>query len=247
MENGFRDQLRSLGLNEGDVVLVHSSMKALGTQKTPDEFIGDMLDVIGPEGTLLVPALTYDNVTAEQPHFSVLKTEPCIGLIPRTFFRREGVERSLHPTHSVCACGKLAEAATGTHHLDETPVGPNSPFMKLAGYGGKLLFIGDVVNCCTMMHGIEEIVNVPYVLQKNTTRYILEDRDENITEKDYYTHGFAGWNQEYQKIKKMMEYPDMKTGIVGRADCFLFDANALFIKAESQYREDNYFFVSRAG
>jgi len=245
MTEDFTGQLRSLGLKNGDVVLVHSSMKALGTNRTSLEIINDIIAVIGPEGTLLVPALSYDNVTAEQPCFSVLKTEPCIGLIPRTFFHMDGVIRSVHPTHSVCAIGKYAIEMTSRHCVDETPVGPNSPFMKLPDYNGKILFIGDTVKSCTFMHGIEEIAKAPYTLKKERTRYFIEDENGIVTERDLIGHDFAGWKQEYQKIKGLLHYPDIKTGKVGQADCCLINAAALMEEAYKKFREDPYYFVSK--
>jgi len=246
-EEDFTGQLKTLGLNDGDIVLVHSSMKAIGTKKTPQEFINSIFSAIGPEGTLLVPALSYDNVTPEQPCFSVLKTEPCIGLIPRTFFRMDGVVRSVHPTHSVCAYGKHAIEMTSQHCLDETPVGPNSPFMKLPVRGGKILFIGDTVKSCTFMHGAEEIAGAPYTLNRERTRYIIEDEKGIITEKYLIGHDFAGWRQEYQKIKDILQYPAIRRGKIGAADCFLIDASALLEEALKKFREDILYFVSKTG
>ena len=57
----YRQQLSDLGLCIGDVVMVHSSMKAMQTNRTPEEIIEDIEAVIGEEGTLLMPALTYEN------------------------------------------------------------------------------------------------------------------------------------------------------------------------------------------
>lgn len=242
--DGFRDQLRALGLGEGDVVLMHSSMKSLGTDKTPDAFLDDILCVIGPEGTLLVPALTYANVTTQQPRFSLRDTEPCIGLLPRTFFRREGVIRSLHPTHSVCGIGKHAQELLSQHELDETPVGPHSPFMRLLEKNGKLLFIGEVLHACTFMHGIEEIVHTPYTLKEERNHYILEDGEGNVTERHMFRHNFNGWRQEYQRIRDILEYPDIRTGHVGDATCYLIDANRLKERALEKFREDILYFVT---
>lgn len=68
-------------------------MKALGMDCTPGEIIDAMEEVVGEEGTLLMPALTYENVNAEQPIFDSAATEPCIRLLPRVFLHRPGVER----------------------------------------------------------------------------------------------------------------------------------------------------------
>jgi aminoglycoside 3-N-acetyltransferase len=219
-------------------------MKALKTAKTPLEFIEDIVSVIGPEGTLLVPALSYDNVKAEQPKFQVKKTEPCIGLIPRTFFHMPNVIRSLHPTHSVCAIGKRALEMTSMHFMDETPVGPNSPFMKILKYNGKLLFIGEVLKSCTFIHGVEEIAGAPYTLEKERTHYIIEDENGNVYEKDMYAHDFKGWSQEYQRIKDILTYPDIRAGKVGQADCYLINASALLEKATEKINENPYWFVT---
>jgi aminoglycoside 3-N-acetyltransferase len=244
MEEDFIAQLRALGINNGDVLLVHSSMKALKTKKSPQEFIHDLINVLGTEGTLLMPALTYENVNANQPHFSVLTTEPCIGLIPKTFLLMDGVIRSIHPTHSICAYGKYAADITSEHLMDETPVGPHSPFIKLMSYNGKILFIGNILASCTFMHGLEEIVGSPYVLEKKRTHYIIENKDGSIIEKDMFAHNFKGWEQQYQRIKDILRYPEIKTGKVGKADCYLIDAMALAEKAIKKFNEDPYFFVT---
>jgi len=244
MSGDFKAQLIDLGLKSGDIVLMHSSMKALKTDRKPIEFIEDIISVIGPEGTLLIPALSFETVNAVNPVFIAKETEPCIGLIPKVFFHIPGVVRSLHPTHSVCAYGKLAIELTSKHILDETPVGPNSPFMRIADNNGKILFIGDILKSCTFMHGIEEIAGAPYTLEKTRTHYSIKDENGNIIEKEMFAHNFKGWTQEYQRIKDILKYPEIKTGKVGQADCFLIEASALRDAALEKFRGNLFYFVS---
>lgn len=113
----YRRQMSELGLCRGDTVMVHSSMKAMNTKRTTEEIIEDIEAVTGEEGTLLMPALTYENGTV----FDSGKTEPCVGLLPKTFRRMPNVLRSVNPTHSVCARGRLARALTAGHEMDDTP------------------------------------------------------------------------------------------------------------------------------
>lgn len=133
--------------------------------------IEDIQAVIGNDGTLLMLALTYDNVTSEAPVFDSETTEPCIGLLPKVFWRMLEAVRSVNPTHSVCAAGRLSHTLTVGHIMDSSPVGVHSPFMLLLHYKGKLLFIGEVLGSCTFMHGVEEIVKPPYLCptEKNFT------------------------------------------------------------------------------
>ena len=238
------EQLYELGISPGDVVLMHSSMKALLTDLTPEHFLLELMQALSEDGTLLLPALTYETVTSENPYFSAVDSKPCIGKLPSTFYKMEGVVRSLHPTHSVCARGANADALTNRHIIDNTPVGPNSPFMLLTQYDGKILFVGDILHSCTFMHGIEEIVSAPYLMNKDTTQYTLTDSTGNIHIKDYYTHDFKGWNQEYTRIRDILTYPDILTGTVCSASCTLIDSNKLKTAAIERLNNDKYAFVS---
>jgi len=219
-------------------------MKSLKTDKTPEEFITDVISVISSEGALLIPAFTWANVNAEQPYFNAKETEPCDGLIPRRFLRMPGVVRSLHPTHSISAFGKNADKLIANHILDETPVGKNSPIMKMLNHNGKILFVGNVLHACTLMHGVEEIVQSPYCLNEAYTRYIVDNGNGCIIEKGMKGHNFHGWGSEYQYIKNILEYPHIKTGKVGEADCFLVDAGALLEKGIAKMKHDPYYFVT---
>ena len=234
----FQQQLADLGLKPGDTVLVHASMKAMNTARTPEEIIEDIQQVLGGEGTLLFPALTYDNVNREQPVFDSEITEPCVGLLASTFWKLPGVERSMHPTHSVCARGRLAHTLTVGHAMDDTAVGPHSPFMLLPVYGGKLLFIGDVLHACTMMHGVEDIVLPPYI-RRMKARFTVNGQEREYTVNDDY-----GWGSEFQRIGELLEEPDIRRGTLGEGPATLIDARALLAAALMRMRAEPYAFVT---
>ena len=243
--NKIQQQLNTLGISPGDVVLMHSSMKALKTDLTPEEFLRELMNVLTPEGTLLLPALTYESVTLENPVFSIKESEPCVGILPKTFMKMDGVQRSMHPTHSVFAWGKNADTITREHIQDNTPVGSHSPFMLLPDYSGKILFVGDILYSCTFMHGIEEIVNAPYTMNKEMTEYTLTDSLGNVSKKSYYTHNFKGWEQEYPRIRDILTPPDIRTGKICKAPCTLIDSSKLKTAALQRFKENIYAFVSR--
>ena len=234
----FQQQLIDLGLKPGDTVLVHASMKALNTARTPEEIIEDIQQVLGGEGTLLFPALTYESVNRDQPVFDSETAEPCVGLLPSTFRKMPGVERSVHPTHSVCARGRLAHTLTVGHAMDDTAVGPHSPFMLLPVYGGKLLFIGDVLHACTMMHGVEDIVQPPYI-RRVKTRFTV-----NGQEREYIANDDYGWGAEFQRIGDLLEEPDIRRGTLGEGPATLIDARALLAAALMRMRAEPYAFVT---
>ena len=232
--------MKALVIKEGETILVHASMKALGTKETPETVLNTLQAALGDDGTLLLPALTYENVTPEHPVFDADKTVPCIGLLPRTFWKMPGVVRSVHPTHSVCARGKRAAELTALHGEDITPVGKNSPFMKLPEIGGRLLFIGEVLDCCTFMHGVEERFGTDYVLTKEKIRYVV-----NGEEKYMYGHDFKGWETTYRRVKEILDPAknEIVTGKIGDATCYLIDAKALLKRAEEKLQENQHWFV----
>jgi aminoglycoside N3'-acetyltransferase len=99
-------ELRRLGIARGMDVLVHSSLSSIGwVEGGADTVIDALLAAVSPAGTILMPALNGSPQDSPQnpPRMDVRRT-PCpkwIGIIPETFRRREGVRRSLHPTHSM--------------------------------------------------------------------------------------------------------------------------------------------------
>lgn len=64
--------LKRLGIVPGDVVLMHTSLKALDTPGLrAEDVIETLLELLTPAGTLLVPALSYLTVTRENPVFDI--------------------------------------------------------------------------------------------------------------------------------------------------------------------------------
>lgn len=233
------EDLSALGVKAGDAVLVHSSMKALGTSLTPEEVIDALQEAVGENGTLLMPALTYENVSGDHRVFDSEKTPPCIGLLPTVFWKLPGVERSLHPTHSVCARGALAHRLTVGHQMDDTMVGPHSPFMQLAVVGGKLLFIGDILDKCTFMHGIEDIVRPPWMRYGPPSAYLVDGQERQYQGSDDF-----GWGQEFQRIGDILEEPDILRGKLLNASSCLIDARALLAVVLMEMRSNPYAFVT---
>lgn len=241
MEYDFHSQFAQLGIQPGDTVLMHSSMKAIGTTISPEAFLRQLIDYLGETGTLLLPALSYNILKGEAPYaFDSATTPACIGLLPETFRNMPGVVRSQHPTHSVCAYGAKARQLTCNHHMDDTPVGPNSPFRLLPKVGGKLLMVGNVLRCCTFMHGVEEVACAPYCLNDHTDAYIVDGECREL-----YGHNFAGIEQRYERIANILREPALRKGKVGAADSWLIDAKALMRAATMMMAEDAYWFVDR--
>lgn len=157
----IRRGLAAVGLRAGDVVLVHSSLKAFGrVDGGADTVIDALLAGIAPGGTLVMPTFTWNGFHAQQrATFDVLRTPSETGLITEVFRRRPGVLRSSHLCHSVAAQGPHAQEALGD---GISGVGRGSPFTRLMELDAWVLLLGVGFSSCTALHTAEELAGVPY-------------------------------------------------------------------------------------
>lgn len=245
VQERIAEEAAALGVRRGGVLLVHSSLRSLGhVPGGAETVVRGLLDAVGPDGTLLMPALSYATVHARQPVFDMRRTPSCVGAITEWFRTRAGAMRSVHPTHSVCGVGPLADAVLGRHHLDETPCGANSPFRAVRDRGGQILFLGCGLRPNTSMHGVEELVEPPYLFGCEVT-YRMAMRNGVETRLTCRRHGFDGWAQRYERIGAWMGEPDLKVGKVLEATVHLLDARAFWTCAERALRRDPFCFVER--
>jgi len=152
------EDLRVLGLGEGDRAAVHSSLKSLGfVLGGPQTVVRALMEVVGPQGTLLMPVFSRP-----APRFRVAETPSRTGLVTETFRRMPGVLRSPHPTHSVAVWGERArEIADGHEHA--SGLGVDSPFHRLAEMGGLVVLLGCDSRSSSIIHVAEAIARVPYL------------------------------------------------------------------------------------
>lgn len=164
-------ELRHLGLRAGDVVLVHSSLKALGwVCGGPVTVVDALLDVLGQSGTLVSYAQSPDNrdpsrwhhrpvppqwwpaIRANLPGFDPATT-PCreLGLVAETIRTWPGAVRSAHPQTSFTAVGAAAHDLMSVHEL-ESELGERSPLAALEAIDAKILLLGVGYDRCTAFH-----------------------------------------------------------------------------------------------
>lgn len=241
------DDLRAAGVRPGGVVVVHSSLKSLGrVPGGPETVVRGLLDALGPEGTLLMPALSYATVGADNPVFDVLETPSCVGAIPEHFRTRPGTLRSVSPTHSVCGVGPEAERLLERHRLDETPGGPNSPFRALRDVGGQIVMLGCGLAPNTSMHAVEEVVEPPYLFG-GTIDYRVVLTDGTETQLRCRRHGFRGFAQRYDRVAGLLPEGALKVGTVLEATVHTIDCAPMWDAAEAALRGDPLYFVDRVG
>ncbi len=208
------DGLRRLGLSRGDVVMVHSSLSAIGDVEGGESAVIEaLLEVVGDSGTVMMPAMA-------QGVFDIEKSPSTVGSITEAFRHWPGARRSLHPTHSVAAVGPQAEYLTRDHIKCERAIGPGTPFEKLVHLGGYVLLLGCDQDRNTLLHYPEDIANLPY-LGTYTGQYI----DEDGVQKTKVMPRYPGPHRDFIGLDKMFRQAGiMRIGKVGKAVCRLLKA-----------------------
>ncbi len=238
------EDAKALGIEQGDALLVHSSLRSLGGA-APQDVIEGLLNALGEEGTLVFPALSYMHCNPNQRSFDYYLTPSNVGALPE-YFRTQvkGVVRSICPTHSCCALGKNAEYITSGHILDKTPCGENSPFRRLMKLGGKILFLGCGMRPNTSMHAVEEL-SCPDYLFGDSYEYKIKDADGNEQTLICAAHNFKGVEQRYERLADLLDGDELKQGKILSAHCHLVKTVPMWEKADAKYREFPHYFIEK--
>lgn len=157
----LKHDFKKLGINPGLVVIMHSSLSKIGwTVGGSVAVIEAMMQILTPEGTLIMPTFSGDNTDPSQwenppvpkSWWEVIRNEmpayhPKItpirgmGTIIEIFRKWPKVIRSNHPTSSFAAWGKYAEHITKNHEF-LTALGEDSPLARIYELDGKILIVG---------------------------------------------------------------------------------------------------------
>lgn len=167
-----------LGVQDGEVVMVHTSMKSLGwVVGGSDVVVAALLDAVGPSGTIVAMCGSQGDTwygfdrwstelqelyRAEFPAFDPKQSEaaPEVGRIPERIRSWPGAVRSDHPESSLVAVGAKAAWLMDPHPLD-FPSGLGSPLERLVEADGKVLMLGAPLETLTLLHHAETMATAP--------------------------------------------------------------------------------------
>ena len=139
----LKAQLLRLGVQPGDTLLARAALQRLGLRGPRDEFLQTLLELIGPEGTLVSLAFTPSDLLwrlDRHPPFSP-EIRSYAGAFPNSMLAQPQAQRSQHPQASFVAIGPAAHEILADH-------GPNAPaylpMQRLVALKAKMLVVGCV-------------------------------------------------------------------------------------------------------
>jgi aminoglycoside 3-N-acetyltransferase len=241
--------LRRLGLQPGDAVELHVSLRAVGwVVGGPDVLIQALLDVLSPTGTLMMACSWIDGTYGMEewpPEWRQAYLEECpafdpassradhreLSIVAECLRTWPGARRSSHPDFSVCAVGAKAEWLTADHPW-QYGYGPGSPLAKLYEIGGNVLVLGASLDTITLLHYAEHLADI---VGKRVVRYrmpVLEAGQRvwcEIEEFDTSSGVVAGMPENCFELiaRDYLAAGEGRAGEVGNAAAYLFDARPL--------------------
>jgi aminoglycoside 3-N-acetyltransferase len=179
----LRDYLREIGVVEGALVMAHTSVTNLSLLEpgkessrgisflaTAKTILDDLLELLGPAGTLLMP--TNPQYQADDTFRSFAERAalvisydpertPCVvGMANELFWRQKGVLRSRHPYNPLAASGPLADELLrdNLNSREPLPHGVDSAYYRFCLRNGLVLGLGAPLwHSLTVIHVPEEI------------------------------------------------------------------------------------------
>jgi len=241
------ENLKSIGIEKGNTLLVHSSLSKIGyLENGADTLIDALLEAIGESGNLLMPsspnALLQLDYIRQNLLFDVNESPSRLGIITEVFRKRVGVKRSLNATEPICAFGPDADYFTEGHFQELTPYTKNSPFYRITEKHGKILYIGvTLANAGTSLHLLEDAVNFCFPV------YFSEVFEVKIKDEVGKIHSVRTkvHNPEFSKkrrcdelIPRFLDEAICQKVKIGKANSYLFDAKKMFDSMLKNYEQN---------
>lgn len=169
--------LAALGIQPGDVVMVHASLRAIGPVDGGAATVARALRAaVGDAGTLMAygswdrspydetleSAVLSPEAREAWPAFDPITagTYPGFGHLNEHLRRLPGALRSAHPDASMIAVGERAAHLVAPHALGQA-FGPNSPLERFVMANGRVLLLGAPPDAVTVLHYAEAVARIP--------------------------------------------------------------------------------------
>lgn len=238
--------LRQLGLQAGDTILVHSSLKSLGAVSGgATTVIEALLEAVSPDGTLLMPSFQAGAefyLVDRGCRFEIKNTPSDCGIITEIFRKIPGVIRSLNPTHCTAGYGPLAKELLSGHEKCRISVGYGSPYYRLAQSNSKILLLGVSHKVNTMLHLVENINGAPTICRQEYRPVVVDINGSEIIV-PMFPH-MPGLLRNYQRADSLLTTAGIQViGQIGTAETRLIETRPMMEMLGRKIRRSPLFLI----
>ncbi len=225
-------EFRALGVEAGDTLFVHSAYSSLsrapgGVQGGPQTVLNALLNILGEEGTLVMPTFNYDFLRGSPWD---IRTSPSqMGALTELVRLNPRARRMYHPVYSVAALGKNAEAIAAHRSMD--CFGESSLFTPLREWDAKILIIGlPYSKSITFLHHCEQLAGVTYRYLKEFSGTAIDangkPNPETITM--FVRDVERGVVLDFEPIGALLDSQVVRKRPIGLGECRLMKMNDVF-------------------
>lgn len=226
-KSDIKNALAAMQIDPQGTLLIHSSMKAIGPVENGADAVLDACIEYMQEGLLIFPTHTWSKNNLPDNIYNP-RTEPsCVGILTNLFLQRDGVVRSLHPTHSVAAIGDDAAAYVAGEEHTHTPCPRAGCWGKLYDRRAQILFMGSPPKRNTYIHSVEERNNIPNRLADNPRQIKIVMPDGQLLDYTLYGHHSPvdDISENYGKLlPALLARGIARKGQIGDAESYVCDA-----------------------
>ena len=228
-------QLDALRAPKGSIILMHSSLRAIGNVEGGAEALLDtLIEYFTQDGGLFcVPTHTWHHLDTNEITLNVSSDDSCLGALAGVAIRDPRGIRSENPTHSMVVFGdtEKAKAFVENELWVPTPTAPDSCYGKLFDMGGQVLLVGVAHNRNTCLHTVDEILRIPNRMDTKPVPVTVIRKDGQRIDRDltlFYTDYTTDISYRFYKYETAFRYHRCITdGFLGNAPVQLCDAKKM--------------------
>lgn len=228
------NQLQAMGAPTDSVVLMHSSLRAIGNIDGGAEALLDtLIEYFTRDGGLFcIPTHTWRNMDKDIT-LDMTSDENCLGALSGIAIRDGRGIRSENPTHSMVVFGDRDRALDFISNEPFVTFGTSadSCYGKLYDMGGKILLVGVAQNRNTYIHAVEDMLSMPNRVSAESRSVAIKRLSGEIVRRDVFVHQTDYTNDvslRYVKYETPFRYHGCITdGFIGNAPTQLCDARKI--------------------
>ena len=232
------DFWRHLGVQPARPLLCHSFISTLGRPETSPQhdIVGSLLDVIGADGTLFVPAFTYSYFNSQI--YDRQHSRSTVGILADWLLSMPGSFRSLSPNFSHVGFGPDAEKFLARQ--TKRALGPDTVYDRLVQANAQVLMIGVDFTALPLFMHMERVLGVHYRYDKSFPGLT---RDNGVEFEDVEVHSVRDQDLDFvndrHAIGVLVDHdPRCRMVSFGYGTHRLIDAQVVTSIVEKTLRED---------
>ena len=236
-------QLKKMKAPQDKIVLMHSSLRAIGEVEGGAEGLLDILiEYFTKKGGLFcVPTHTWHRLD-EEITLDMKSSDTCLGAFSSVAIKDGRGLRTESPTHSMVIFGdrKKAEEIAKGEKRALTPTAPETVYGKLYDEGGFVLLVGVAQNRNTYLHTVDEMLQIPNRMDTKKISVAIQKEDSEIVKRElslFYTDYTEDISDRFIKYDTPFRYHRcIIDGFLGNAPSQLCDARKMKDVVEMIYQ-----------